>query len=74
MFAAVIMIFSGIMTLLGGMSAIAEDVVFLATRHYVHELDLTGWGSHTPWWALSFIAIDALVVRGICVAPRPMRD
>ncbi|WP_405785182.1 hypothetical protein OG512_47745 [Streptomyces sp. NBC_01378] len=66
------------------MSAIAKDVVFLATRHYVHEflatrhyvheLDLTGWGSHTPWWALPFIAIDALIVRGICVAPRPMRN
>ncbi|MGW7051056.1 DUF7144 family membrane protein [Streptomyces sp. NPDC054887] len=43
-FAAVIMIFSGIMTLLGGISAIAEDDVFLATRNYVYELDLTGWG------------------------------
>ncbi|MCT4353962.1 hypothetical protein M5362_12565 [Streptomyces sp. Je 1-79] len=43
-FAAVIMLFSGIMTLLGGISAIAKDDVFLATRNYVYELNLTGWG------------------------------
>lgn len=43
-FAAVMMIFSGIMTLLAGISAIAEDDVFLSTRNYVYELDLTGWG------------------------------
>ncbi|MEU5320392.1 hypothetical protein AB0G67_27130 [Streptomyces sp. NPDC021056] len=43
-FAAVMMIFSGIMTLLAGISAIAEDDVFFSTRNYVYELDLTGWG------------------------------
>ncbi|MFJ8660561.1 hypothetical protein [Streptomyces sp. NPDC093795] len=117
MFAAVIMIFSGIMTLLGGISAIAKDDVFLATRNYVYELDLTGWGwihlilgililltgvalltgatwarvvgvglaglsmianfmwlPYTPWWAVLLIAIDALVIWGLCVAPRPIRD
>ncbi|MBX9421391.1 MULTISPECIES: hypothetical protein [Streptomyces] len=116
-FAAVIMIFSGIMTLLGGISAIAKDDVFLATRNYVYELDLTGWGwihlilgilitlvgvalltgatwarvvgvalagismianflwlPYTPWWALVIIAIDALVIWGLCVAPKPVRD
>ncbi|MFD7324128.1 hypothetical protein ACFV9D_23985 [Streptomyces sp. NPDC059875] len=115
-FAAVIMIFSGIMTLLGGISAIAEDDVFLTTRNYVYELDLTGWGwvhlilgivialtgmalftgatwarvvgvvlaglsmianfmwlPYTPWWALLIIAIDALIIWGLCVAPRPTR-
>ncbi|MFI0989033.1 hypothetical protein [Streptomyces exfoliatus] len=116
-FAAVIMIFSGVMTMLGGISAIAEDDVFLATRNYVYELDLTGWGwihlvlglvialtgaalfsgatwaravgvglaglsmianfmwlPYTPWWALLLIAIDALIIWGLCVAPRPARD
>ncbi|MFF4277002.1 hypothetical protein [Streptomyces sp. NPDC001536] len=116
-FAAVIMIFNGIMMLLGGISAIAKDDVFLATRNYVYELNLTGWGwihlilgilialtgaalftgatwarvvgvglaglsmianfmrlPYTPWWALVFIAIDALVIWGLCVAPRPMKD
>ncbi|WP_282696551.1 hypothetical protein [Streptomyces sp. CC208A] len=116
-FAAVIMIFSGVMAILGGISAIAKDDVFLATRNYVYELDLTGWGwvhlilgvvialtgaalftgatwarvvgvglaglsmianfmwlPYTPWWALLLIAIDALIIWGLCVAPRPLRD
>lgn len=115
-FASVIMVFSGIMTLLAGISAIAKDDVFLATRNYVYELDLTGWGwihlilgilvavtgaavykgatwaravgvglaglsmianflwlPHTPWWASLLIVIDALVIWGLCVAPRPTR-
>ncbi|MCL7425422.1 hypothetical protein [Streptomyces sp. YS415] len=114
-FAAVIMLFSGIMTMLGGISAIAEDDVFLTTRNYVFEFDLTGWGwihlilgiliavtgaalfkgatwarvvgvalaglsmitnfmwlPYTPWWALLIIAIDALIIWGLCVAPRPL--
>ncbi|MFC9245914.1 hypothetical protein ACFT7S_18460 [Streptomyces sp. NPDC057136] len=116
-FASVIMVFSGIMALLGGISAIAKDNVFVATRNYVYELNLTGWGwihlilgivivltgiavftgatwarivgvvlaglsmianfmwlPYTPWWALLFIAIDALIIWGLCVAPRPTRD
>ncbi|MFC8588023.1 hypothetical protein ACFUGD_26245 [Streptomyces sp. NPDC057217] len=115
-FASAIMVFSGIMTLLAGISAIAKDDVFLATRNYVYELDLTGWGwihlvlgalvaltgaavykgatwaravgvglaglsmianfmwlPHTPWWASLLIVIDALVIWGLCVAPRPTR-
>ncbi|MEV4946931.1 hypothetical protein [Streptomyces sp. NPDC053755] len=43
-FAAVMMVFSGIMTLLGGISAIAEDDVFVRTGDYVYKLNLTGWG------------------------------
>ncbi|WP_411074974.1 hypothetical protein [Streptomyces sp. cmx-4-7] len=115
-FASAIMVFSGIMTLLAGISAIAKDDVFLATRNYVYELDLTGWGwihlvlgvlvaltgaavykgatwaravgvglaglsmianfmwlPHTPWWASLLIVVDALVIWGLCVAPRPTR-
>ncbi|MEU9859409.1 hypothetical protein AB0D99_00935 [Streptomyces sp. NPDC047971] len=117
LFASVIMIFGGIMTLLAGISAIAEDDVFLTTRNYVYELDLTGWGwvhlilgivitlagialfsgatwarvvgivlaglsmianfmwlPYTPWWALLIIALDAVVIWALCVAPRPLRD
>ncbi|MEU8675445.1 hypothetical protein [Streptomyces sp. NPDC048560] len=116
-FAGVIMTFSGIMTLLGGISAIAKDDVFVATRNYVYELNLTGWGwihlilgililltgialftgatwarivgvglaglsmianfmwlPYTPWWALLLIAIDALIIWGLCVAPGPLKD
>ncbi|GAA3085571.1 hypothetical protein GCM10017562_64410 [Streptomyces roseofulvus] len=115
-FAAVIMIFSGIMAALGGISAIAEDDVFVATRNYVYQINLTGWGwihlilgivialtgaalftgatwarvvgvglaglsmianfmwlPYTPWWALLIIAIDALIIWGLCVAPKPTR-
>ncbi|MEU2244375.1 hypothetical protein ABZ572_33830 [Streptomyces sp. NPDC018338] len=32
------------------------------------------WLPYTPWWALLFSAIDVLVIWGLCVAPRPMRD
>ncbi|WMX48723.1 hypothetical protein RGF97_02440 [Streptomyces roseicoloratus] len=110
------MVFSGIMALLGGISAIAKDDVFLATRNYVYQINLTGWGwihlilgivitltgialftgatwarvvgvglaglsmianfmwlPYTPWWALLLIAIDALIIWGLCVAPRPER-
>jgi len=116
-FAAVIMVFSGIMTLLGGISAIAKDDVFVATRNYVYQFNLTGWGwihlilgivivltgialfsgatwarvvgvalvglsmitnfmwlPYTPAWALLFIALDAVVMWALCVAPRPVRD
>ena len=43
-FAAVLMIFGGLMTLFSGIAAIANDDVFVATRNYVFEFDLTGWG------------------------------
>lgn len=42
--AGVLMIFGGLMTLFAGIAAIAEDDVFVATRNYVFEFDLTGWG------------------------------
>ncbi len=43
-FAGVLMIFGGLMTLFAGIAAIADDDVFVATRNYVFEFDLTGWG------------------------------
>lgn len=43
-FAAVLMIFGGAMAILQGISAIAEDDVFVATRNYVFQFNLTGWG------------------------------
>ncbi|MFD8971575.1 hypothetical protein [Streptomyces sp. NPDC059593] len=44
MFAAVMMIFVGLMTLLQGITAIAKDDVFVTTRNYVYQFSLTGWG------------------------------
>ncbi|MGV9454571.1 DUF7144 family membrane protein [Streptomyces sp. NPDC003635] len=32
------------------------------------------WLPHQPWWALVFIALDALVIWALCVAPGPLRD
>jgi hypothetical protein len=43
-FAGVLMIFGGLMMLFAGIAAIANDDVFLATRNYVYQFDLTGWG------------------------------
>ncbi|MFI2345706.1 hypothetical protein ACH492_01305 [Streptomyces sp. NPDC019443] len=43
-FAAVLMVFGGFMTLFAGIAAIANDDVFVATDDYVYRFDLTGWG------------------------------
>jgi hypothetical protein len=42
--AAALMIFGGAMALFEGIAAVAEDDLFLATRHYVFEFSLAGWG------------------------------
>ncbi|MFD9407944.1 hypothetical protein ACFWBN_13150 [Streptomyces sp. NPDC059989] len=42
--AAALMIFGGAMALFEGIAAIAKDDLFLATRHYVFEFSLAGWG------------------------------
>ncbi|MEV6791687.1 hypothetical protein AB0M87_06745 [Streptomyces sp. NPDC051320] len=38
------MIFSGIMAILEGISALAKDNVFVATHNYTFQFSLTGWG------------------------------
>ncbi|MFZ3474288.1 DUF7144 family membrane protein [Streptomyces sp. 4.24] len=43
-FAAALMIFGGAMAIFEGIAAIAKDGLFLATRHYVFEFSLAGWG------------------------------
>ncbi|MFD3537723.1 hypothetical protein [Streptomyces sp. NPDC058664] len=43
-FAAVLMIIGGLMTLFSGIAAVAKDDVFAVTRNYVFEFDLTSWG------------------------------
>ncbi|MFE7707882.1 hypothetical protein ACFU6I_19275 [Streptomyces sp. NPDC057486] len=42
--AASLMIFGGAMAILEGIAAISKDAIFLATRHYVFEFSLAGWG------------------------------
>ncbi|AYV28976.1 hypothetical protein HET69_21260 [Streptomyces sp. CJ_13] len=60
-FAAALMIFGGAMAIFEGISAIAKDDVFLATRHYVFEFNLTGWG-----WVHLILGI-VLVLTGCAV-------
>lgn len=43
-FAAVLMVFGGAMAILQGIAAIAKDDVFVATRNYVFQFSLSGWG------------------------------
>ena len=60
-FAAVLMILGGLMTLFSGIAAIAKDDVFVSTRNYVFEFDLTGWGwIHLVMGALITLAGFAL--------------
>ncbi len=42
--AAALMLFGGVMAIFEGIAAIAKDDLFLATRHYVFEFSLAGWG------------------------------
>ncbi|WP_442816797.1 DUF7144 family membrane protein [Streptomyces sp. NBC_01445] len=56
-FAAVLMVFGGLMMLFQGIAAIAKDDVFVVTRHYVYQFDLTAWG----WIHLILGVIIALV-------------
>lgn len=60
-FAAVMMIFSGLMNLLQGISAIRTDQVFLVTQSYIFQFDLAGWG-----WVHFGVGI-ALLLSGFAV-------
>lgn len=44
LFASALMIFGGLMMALEGIAALSDDDVFVSTRNYVFEFDLTGWG------------------------------
>ncbi|OKK17186.1 hypothetical protein AMK16_19970 [Streptomyces sp. CB00455] len=59
--AAALMVFGGLMALFEGIAALAKDDLFLATRHYVFEFSLTGWG-----WVHLILGI-VLVVAGFAV-------
>jgi hypothetical protein len=43
-FAGVMMIMMGILHALWGLAAIIEDEFFVATRNYLYNVDVTGWG------------------------------
>jgi hypothetical protein len=64
MFAGILMIISGLWSLLAGFAAIVNDEVYLRTPEYVYSFDITGWG----WIHLILGAVVAAagvgVVRG----------
>ncbi|MFJ3932477.1 MULTISPECIES: hypothetical protein [unclassified Streptomyces] len=59
--AASLMLFGGVMAIFEGISAIAEDDLFVVTRNYVFEFSLTGWG-----WVHLILGF-VLVLAGIAV-------
>jgi hypothetical protein len=61
LFAAVMLTLAGVLAILHGIMAIAEDDVFVSTRNYVFEFDLTTWG----WIHLVLGAIAVLVSFGL---------
>ncbi|WP_369030784.1 DUF7144 family membrane protein [Streptomyces adonidis] len=56
-FAAVMLFLVGLLDLFRGIMAIAEDDIFLTTRNYVFEFDLTGWG-----WVHLALGVVAMIV------------
>ncbi|QOV36706.1 hypothetical protein IM697_43245 [Streptomyces ferrugineus] len=60
-FAAVMLTIAGLIAVFRGIMGIAEDDVFVATRNYVFEFDLTGWG----WVHLILGAIAVIIGIGL---------
>lgn len=60
-FAAVMLMIAGVLDILRGVMAIAEDEVFVSTRDYVFQFDLTGWG----WVHLALGVAAVLVSLGL---------
>ncbi|MFI1681447.1 MULTISPECIES: hypothetical protein [unclassified Streptomyces] len=63
-FAAVMLMIAGIMGFIRGLMAVLEDDVFLTTRDYVFQFDLTSWG-----WIHLILGVVAIgVSAGLFVA------
>ncbi|MGX1134798.1 hypothetical protein RKD49_006988 [Streptomyces glaucescens] len=60
-FAAVMLTLVGILDIFRGIAAIAEDDIFVTTRNYVFEFDLTGWG----WIHLALGVVAVIVSFGL---------
>ncbi|MGW8767519.1 DUF7144 family membrane protein [Streptomyces sp. NPDC055815] len=63
-FAAVMLFLAGLLGIFRGIMAIAEDEVFVTTRNYVFQFDLTGWG----WVHLGLGIVAVLVSFGLFAA------
>jgi hypothetical protein len=60
-FAGVMLTLVGILDVFRGIMAIAQDDVFLTTRNYVFEFDLTGWG----WIHLALGVVAVIISVGL---------
>ncbi|MFI1534950.1 DUF7144 family membrane protein [Streptomyces anandii] len=56
-FAAVMLMIAGVLDIFRGIMGIAQDDVFVSTRNYVFQFDLTGWG-----WIHLILGVLAVVV------------
>lgn len=55
-FAAVMLMIGGILDIMRGIAEIVDDDVFVSTRNYVFEFNLTAWGwIHLALGALAFV-------------------
>ncbi|PGH51828.1 hypothetical protein [Streptomyces sp. Ru87] len=61
LFAAALMLFGGMMAIFEGIAAIATNDLFIATRHYLFEFSLAGWG-----WVHLILGV-AIVIAGCAV-------
>ncbi|SNX55841.1 hypothetical protein SAMN06272735_0272 [Streptomyces sp. TLI_55] len=60
-FAAVMLFLVGLLDIFRGIMGIAEDDIFVTTRNYVFEFDLTGWG----WVHLGLGVVAVIVSIGL---------
>ncbi|MFG2191986.1 hypothetical protein [Streptomyces sp. NPDC048639] len=60
-FAAVMLILTGLLSVFRGIMGIAEDDIFVTTQNYAFEFDVTGWG----WIHLAIGALAVLVGFGL---------
>jgi hypothetical protein len=60
-FAAVMLMIVGILDVMRGIAAIAEDDIFVTTRNYTFAFDLTSWG----WIHLALGVVGVIVSLGL---------
>ncbi|MGC4983914.1 DUF7144 family membrane protein [Streptomyces sp. DT193] len=63
-FASVMLFVSGVLDILRGVMAVAEDDVFVTGQNYVFKFDLTSWG----WIHLALGAVAVVVSLGLFTA------
>ncbi|MFD6327755.1 hypothetical protein ACFWOL_34210 [Streptomyces sp. NPDC058442] len=63
-FGGVMLLLAGILGIVRGISAIAQDDLFVTTRNYVFKFDLTSWG----WIHLALGVLAVLVSAGLLQA------